>query len=96
MRSLFLFEAEAHAFGFFGATNLADNSLAAAFALRDWLRETHLRFFQRHNTTLKYFAIETTDKVLISLVLIFSSYFDCHIGAIIANFLLIHNPYFVV
>ncbi len=28
-----LFEAEAHAFGLFGATNLADDGLAAAFAL---------------------------------------------------------------
>ena len=91
-----LFEAEAHAFGFLGATNFADDSLAAAFAFRNRFREAHLRLFQRHDTTLEYLAIETTNEVLVSLVLIFSSYFDCHIVVIITNFLLIHNPYFVV
>lgn len=85
MRSLFLFESESHAFGFFGATDFADNSLAATFAFRNRLREAHLRFFQRHNTTLEDFAIETANEVLISLVLVFSSYFDCHTVCIIAN-----------
>ena len=41
-------------------------------------------------------GFETANEVFISLVLIFSSYFDCHIVVIITNFLLIHNPYFVV
>lgn len=82
-----LFKSEAHTFGFFGATDFADDSLAAAFAFRNRFREAHLRLFQRHDTTLEYLAIETTNEVLVSLVLIFSSYFDCHIGVIITNFL---------
>lgn len=82
-----LFKSEAHTFGFFGATDFADDSLAAAFAFRNWFREAHLRLLQRHDTALEYLAIETTNEVLVSLVLIFSSYFDCHIGVIITNFL---------
>lgn len=37
-----LFKSEAHAFGFLGATDFADDSLAAAFAFRNWFREAHL------------------------------------------------------
>lgn len=82
-----LFETEAHTLSFFGATDFADDSLAAALALRNRLRETHLRLFQRHNATLQNLAIEAADQVLVRLVLIFPSYFDCHMSDIIANFL---------
>lgn len=37
-----LLETETHTFGFFYATNLADDCLLAALALRDWLGEAHL------------------------------------------------------
>lgn len=47
-----LFEPETHAFGFLGATDFANDRLAAAFAFRNRLREAHLRFFQRHDTAL--------------------------------------------
>ena len=82
-----LFKSEAHALGFFGATRFADDCLVAAFTLRDRFAKTHLRLLDRHDTTLQHLAVEATNEVLVSLVLIFSSYFDCHIGVIITNFL---------
>lgn len=91
-----LFEPEAHTLGLFGTADFADNSLAAALALRNWLREAHLRLFQRHDTTLQNLAVEAADQVLVRLVLIFPSYFDCHIVCIIANFCQSANPYFVI
>lgn len=91
-----LFEPEAHAFGFFGATNFADDSLAAALTLGNWLREAHLRLLERHDATLQNLAIEATNEVFISLVLIFTCNFDCHTRHIIANFSLLYNPNFVV
>lgn len=90
-----LFEPEAHAFSFLGATDLADDSFAAAFTLRNWLRKTHLRFLQRHHTALKNLAVETADEVFVSLVLIFSSNFDCHTVCIIANYPLSCNTFVV-
>lgn len=81
-----LFETEAHAFGFFGATNFADDSLAAALAFRNRLRKAHLRLFQRHDAALQNLAVEAANQVLIRLVLIFPSNFDCHMLCIIANF----------
>ena len=78
-----LFEAEAHAFGFFGAAGFADDGLVAALALRNRLGKTHLRFLEGHNSTLKDLAVETTDEVFVGLVLVFSSNFDCHIESII-------------
>ena len=89
-----LFEPEAHALGFFGATDFADDSLAAALAFRNRLRKAHLRLFQRHDTALQNLAVEAANQVLVRLVLIFPSYFDCHMFCIIANFPQSTNPYF--
>lgn len=78
-----LFEAEAHALGFFGAAGFADDGLVAALALRDGLRKTHLGFLEGHDAALEDPTIETADEVFVGLVLIFSSNFDCHIEGII-------------
>ncbi len=83
MGGFFLFEAEAHAFGFFGAALFANNRFVAAFTLGNWLRETHLSLFEGHHTALQNLAVEAADEVFVSLVLIFSSNFDCHTGDII-------------
>ena len=91
-----LFKPKAHAFGFLGATNFADDSLAAALTLRNWLREAHLRLLEWHDAALQNLAIEATNEVLVSLVLIFTCNFDCHTRHIIANFSLLYNPNFVV
>lgn len=80
-----LFEPKAHALGFFGAASFADDCFAATFAFGNWFRETHLRLFEGHNTTLKNLAVETADEVFIRFVLIFSSYFNSHIENIIAK-----------
>lgn len=93
IQRLFLFESEAHAFGFFCTANFADNCFVATFTLGNRLRKTHLRFLERHNTTLQNLAVEPADEVLIGLVLVFSSYFDCHISCIISNFLQSANPH---
>lgn len=84
-RFLELFEPEAHAFGLFGAASFANDCFAAAFALGNWLRETHLRLLEGHDAALKNLAVETTDEVFIRLVLIFSSHFDSHIGYIVPD-----------
>ena len=78
-----LFEAEAHALGFFGAAGFADDGLVAALALRDGLRKTHLGFLEGHDAALEDPTVETADEVFVGLVLIFSSNFDCHIEGII-------------
>ena len=78
-----LFEAEAHAFGFFGAAGFADDGLVAALALRDGLRKTHLGFLEGHDAALEDPTVETADEVFVGLVLVFSSNFDCHIESII-------------
>ncbi len=80
-----LFESEAHAFGLFGAASFANDCFAAAFALGNWLRETHLRLLERHDAALKNLAVETTDEVFIRLVLIFSSHFNSHIADIVSD-----------
>ncbi len=89
-----LFKAKTHAFGFFGATNFADDSLAAALTFRNRLRKAHLRLFQRHDTALQNLTVEAANQVLVRLVLIFPSNFDCHMFCIIANFPQSANPYF--
>lgn len=48
----YLFKSETHAFRFFGTASFADDCLSAAFALRNRLREAHLRFLQGHDATL--------------------------------------------
>ena len=80
-----LFESELDAFGLLGLAGFADDGFHPALALRHRLRETHLRFLQRHHATLEDFAVEAADDVLVRLTLIFSGYFNCHIGVIIAQ-----------
>ena len=73
-----LLETKFDAFGLFGLPSFADNGLEAALTLGNRFFKTHLRLLQRHNTTLKDFAVEATDNILISFTLIFSSNFNCH------------------
>ena len=82
---IILFESELDAFGLLGLAGFADDCFHAALTLRHRLRKTHLRFLQWHHATLEDFAVETTDDVLVRLTLIFSGYFNCHIGVIIAQ-----------
>ena len=73
-----LFESELDAFGLLGLARFADNSLETALALRNRLAEAELGFLQRHDATLKDFAIETTNDVFVCLALIFTCNFDSH------------------
>lgn len=92
-RDFSLFQSEAHALSLLGAACFTDDSLVATFTLRNRLRKTHLRLLQWHQSTLENLAIEATNEVLVSLVLIFSCYFNSHIGYIIANLSLLCNGF---
>ncbi len=73
----------------------AENGAIAALTLRDGLSETHLGLGQGQDAALEDFAVKATDDVLVRLVLVFSCYFNCHIGYIIPQHLLSFK-YFMV
>ena len=79
LAGIFLLKSEFDAFGLFGLPSFADDSLKTALALRNWLAEAELGLLKRHHTTLKNFAVETTNDVFVRLALIFSSKFNSHI-----------------